>query len=129
MGLFGKKNVGDLGELTAIKFLKRNKYKILETNYNTKYGEIDIICEDKDYLVFVEVKTRKTGTHISGVYSVNKNKQLHILRTASVYLKNYNSNKQPRFDIIEVEHFVDGTYSVKKHYINAFIQGGSYGVF
>lgn len=129
MGLFSKKAIGDTGEVTAVKFLKKNKYKVLHTNYKTKLGEIDIICENKDYIVFVEVKTRKSGTAIPGVYSVNNKKQYHIIKTASMYLNKNSIKKQPRFDIIEVEFCDDGSYKVKEHYIDAFMQGGSYGVF
>ena len=61
--------------------------------------------------------------------SVNNKKQYHILRTAHKYLSENESNKQPRFDIIEVEYYNNGTYNVIEHYINAFMQGGSYAVF
>lgn len=129
MGIFSKKYVGNLGEITAVKFLKKNKYKILETNYKTKLGEIDIICENKDYIVFVEVKTRKYCTAIPGYTAVNYKKQNHIIRTASMYLREHKSDKQPRFDIIEVEYYNDGTAFIKEHYEDAFWQRGDYGVF
>lgn len=129
MGLFSKKEVGNLGEETAVKFLKKNKYKILEKNYKTKLGEIDIICENSEYIVFVEVKTRKQGTAIPGYTAVNYKKQQHIIRTASIYLQENKPEKQPRFDIIEVEHRNDGTALVKEHFENAFWQRGDYGVF
>ncbi len=129
MGIFSKKEVGNLGEITAAKFLKKNKYKIVETNYKTKLGEIDIICENKNYIVFVEVKTRKHNTAIPGATAVNYKKQQHIIRTASVYLRENESKKQPRFDIIEVEYYSDSTAYVKEHYVDAFWQRGDYGVF
>ncbi|MBQ8058178.1 MAG: YraN family protein [Ruminococcus sp.] len=129
MGIFTKKEVGNFGEETAAKFLKKNKYKIIDTNYKTKLGEIDIICENRDYIVFVEVKTRKYGTPIKGYTAVNYNKQQHIIRTASMYLGTHKSEKQPRFDIIEVEYYADGTAFVKEHYEDAFWQRGDYGVF
>ncbi|MBQ8538097.1 MAG: YraN family protein [Ruminococcus sp.] len=129
MALFSKKEVGNLGEITAAKFLKKNKYKILHKNYKTKFGEIDIICENSEYIVFVEVKTRKQGAVIPGYTAVNYKKQQHIIRTAGVYLQENKSEKQPRFDIIEVEHRVNGTACVKEHYEDAFWQRGDYGVF
>ena len=129
MGIFSKKIIGDKGEIVAAKFLKKNKYKIIKTNYKNKLGEIDIICEDKKYIVFVEVKTRKIDSIVTCVLAVNNKKQYHILRTAHKYLSENESNKQPRFDIIEVEYYNDGTYNVIEHYINAFMQGGSYAVF
>lgn len=125
-----KKTVGDLGEQVATKFLKKNKYKILERNYSNRYGEIDIICGDKNHIVFVEVKTRASDTLVSGVYAVNKKKQYNIFKTAHTYMNVYPTDKQPRFDIIEVVHDKNsGKVYVKEHYINAFIQGGDYGVF
>ena len=129
MGIFSKKDVGNFGEDTAAKFLIKNKYKIIETNYKTKLGEIDIICENKDYIVFVEVKTRKYGTPYRGYTVVNYKKQDHIIRTASMYLRTHKTDKQPRFDIIEVEYYADGTAFVKEHYADAFWQRGDYGVF
>lgn len=129
MADISKKSVGELGEKTAIKFLKKNKYKIRVKNFISKYGEIDIICENKEYIVFVEVKTRKVNTIISGVYAVNTAKQNHIFKTATVYMNTYHIDKQPRFDIIEVEYDENGKACVKEHFINAFEQGGAYAVF
>lgn len=130
MKMNSKKVVGDLGELTACKFLKKNKYKIVCNNYSNKFGEIDIICENKAYIVFVEVKTRKKGTLVSGVHAVNKKKQLNIFKTADAYIKEHSVNKQPRFDIIEVEYDVaNNSATVLEHYIDAFSQGGNYAVF
>ena len=53
-----KNTYGKKGELIAANYLKKQKYKILETNYKNQIGEIDNIAKDKNYLVFVEVKTR-----------------------------------------------------------------------
>ena len=80
-------------------------------------------------IVFIEVKTRKHNAPISGVTAVNYKKQQHIIRTAYQYLVEHQSKKQPRFDVIEVEYFSDGTAVVKEHYIDAFWQRGAYGVF
>ena len=129
MGLFHKKEIGNAGENTALLFLKKNKYKILDTNFSAKTGEIDIICQNKDFIVFVEVKTRKKGTQVTGVYAVDKKKQLHIIKTADIYLKKHKCKKQPRFDIIEVEFDSSGVYYVTNHYVDAFKQGGAYAIF
>lgn len=53
-----RKNLGKLGEKLAVKELKKNKYKILERNFRSPFGEIDIIAQEGDVLVFIEVKTR-----------------------------------------------------------------------
>lgn len=130
MSILSKKDIGNKGEKTAVIFLKKNKYKIITTNYKTKIGEIDIICENSEYIVFVEVKTRKRDSSVSGVFAVNKVKQNHIFKVADNYLKSHNSNKQPRFDIIEVEFDEsDNSARVLNHYVDAFIQGGNYAVF
>lgn len=130
MDELSRKTVGELGENIAVKFLKKNKYKILTTNYSTKFGEIDIICENKEYIVFVEVKTRKKDSMVSGVYAVDKEKQRHIFNVADTYLKAYKKVKQPRFDIIEIEFDEQAkSGTVKNHYSDAFIQGGEYAVF
>lgn len=130
MAVTKKRAIGDLGEKVAVKFLKKNKYKIIETNYSNKYGEIDIICSIKDYLVFVEVKTRSKDSFTTGYEAVNKKKQYNIFKTAHTYMNEYPTDKQPRFDIIEVEYDkLTQKASVREHYDNAFIQGGDYGVF
>lgn len=124
------KSVGFQGEKIACDYLKKNKYKILHTNYKTKLGEIDIICENKEYIVFVEVKTRETDSIDSGASAVNRNKQTHIARVAYQYLKEYPSKKQPRFDVIEVSHNSKASqWNIEKHIDNAFFQGGEYAVF
>ena len=53
MQITEKRQIGDIGEKASRKYLKKNKYKIVAKNYNTKYGEIDIVAEDKNYIVFV----------------------------------------------------------------------------
>lgn len=124
------KTIGKSGEAVACKYLKDKKYKILCTNYNTRVGEVDIICENDSFVVFVEVKTRKKGSLISGAFSVNKTKQLHIIKTASIFLSKHKTVKQPRFDVIEVEYEdCEKKPYVVNHIISAFIQGGSYAAF
>ena len=56
-----KREIGNIGELAAVKFLRKNGYKILERNYVAAGYEIDIIAENRDYTVFTEVKTRTLG--------------------------------------------------------------------
>lgn len=123
-----KKTIGDKGEEFTAKFLKKNKYKIIERNYSCKLGEIDIIAEDKEYLLFVEVKTRQEGQMLEPRYSVDKKKQQKILRTASYYLQNNKNKKQPRFDIAEVIVNNEGKMSIN-YLENAFWQEGNYAPF
>lgn len=97
------KEIGAYGETLAANYLTDLGYKLLERNYKCKIGEIDIICLDKDYIVFIEVKTRYTNHYGVPSESVNVKKQFKILKTAQNYIlkeKLFNSNF--RFDVIEV---------------------------
>ena len=130
MKTFTNKEFGDLGEKFAAAYLKKHGYKILEKNYKNKLGEIDLIVRDGDEIAFIEVKTRSAAPYLSGMYSVDKRKQFHILRTAAVYLKLTESRLQPRFDVIEVEaRRSDGELIGVNHIKNAFGQTESYARF
>ena len=91
------------GEILAQKYLKKQKYKIIEKNYKTRYGEIDIIALDKNYIVFIEVKTRVSTKFGRASEAVDSNKQRYIKNVALGYLKiNDLLNSNVRFDVIEV---------------------------
>jgi len=96
-----KKVLGNFGEQYAAKFLKKNKYKILQTNYNIRGGEIDIIAQKGDYVIFVEVKTRKDKTLGTGAEAVTYTKRQRIIKAAEHYILS-NGNCNARFDVIEV---------------------------
>ena len=97
------KILGNKGEALAKEFLKKQKCKILETNYSNKLGEIDIIAEKDDVLVFVEVKARTTLKFGLPRESVTAYKQHKIKMVASYYLqKTKQFNKVCRFDVIEI---------------------------
>lgn len=97
------KKLGAVGENSAANFLIKNKYEIINRNYKTKFGEIDIIASNNEYIIFVEVKAR-TGTQYGlPCQAVNFKKQNVIGRVASMYLaQNKLSNQSCRFDVIEV---------------------------
>ena len=97
-----KKRLGKEGEDIVVKFLERSGYLILEKNFTAKYGEIDIIAENGDFIAFVEVKARKPDSMVSGFEAVNKRKRGLIIKTASDYCCKHPSVLQPRFDIAEV---------------------------
>ena len=87
----------------AVTYLKKKKYKILEQNYSCDVGEIDIICKDKDEIVFVEVKTRQTQKFGLPREAVTDYKQNKIRLVATIYLqKNNQLNEKIRFDVIEI---------------------------
>lgn len=122
--------IGTLGEKYTAAYLRRNGFKIIETNLRNSYSEIDIIAESKEYIIFVEVKTRTTRNEIRPVYAVTKQKQRKIISAANEYLKFNVSNKQPRFDVSEVYLNIDNIKIYEINYItNAYTQGGSYAVF
>lgn len=111
---------GKNGEKFVAKYLENKGFKICRTNYHSRYGEIDIICENEKYIVFVEVKLRRKNSAIRGIECVGKSKKVKIIKTAFVYLINNFCSKQPRFDVAELnEDNVDGTLSLN-YFENAF---------
>lgn len=97
-----KKKIGDFGERYTIKRLKRKGFRILEKNYHSRFGEIDIIARNRKFIVFVEVKTRTEGFLYSPRQAVNFYKQQKCLKTAQYYLMKNQTNLQPRFDVSEI---------------------------
>ncbi|MBQ3415155.1 MAG: YraN family protein [Clostridia bacterium] len=95
--------IGKYGEDVAIRYLLKNNYKILERNFRCKQGEIDIIANDKNEMVFIEVKTRSNLNYGTPAQAVDYNKMNHIYKSANVYLKLKKvKDIIVRFDIIEV---------------------------
>ena len=99
----GRNNLaGAWGEALAAQYLQKKRYKILATNYRSRFGEIDLIVSDRRYLVFVEVKLRKTDKFASAFEYVDSRKQTRIRTTAELYLSEFPTDLQPRFDVIEI---------------------------
>ena len=97
------KIIGNLGENIVKKYLEKSNYKIIETNFACKQGEIDIIAIDKKEIVFLEIKTRLNKKFGYPVEAVNSNKEKHIKSAAKYFIYKYNLEKNyMRFDIIEV---------------------------
>lgn len=113
--------LGQLGEETAVGFLKKAGYQILKRNFRCKIGEIDIIAGQNEYIVFVEVKSRVLGKNrINPLISLTKAKQKRIRTIGSVYLVQNNIiHQQPRFDVIGITFKSDTDYSLE-HIENAF---------
>ena len=96
-------SVGMLGEKLAGKYLQRQGYRIIARNYRTVLGEIDIIAEDKDTLVFVEVKTRRGRSCGHPLEAVNPAKCRQISKVALFYLAEKKmENRAARFDVVAV---------------------------
>lgn len=83
-----RKNLGYRGEDLACALLEYKGYKIIERNYKTKAGEIDIIAKNGTKLSFIEVKTRLSDAYGMGREAVDINKQMHIRKTAEIFLVN-----------------------------------------
>lgn len=97
------KDIGNLGESIAEKYLLSIGYIILAKNFRCKIGEIDIIGKDKNYFCFVEVKTRHSKKYGEPCEAVNYSKKIKIYKTANIYiLKNNLYNCNFRFDIVEI---------------------------
>lgn len=94
---------GAVGEMLAARFLRAKGYTILAANYRCRFGEIDIIAADRQYIAFVEVKTRRQGALYSPREAVTLTKQKRLIQTAGLFLKGHPEiQKQPRFDVVEV---------------------------
>ena len=114
---------GKSGEDRVAAFLRSKGYKVIKRNYTSRYGEIDIIAEINEYIVFVEVKTRKANSLVSGAAAVDYHKQRRIMSTANDFLTKTECELQPRFDVAEVtvSKRLDGSDSYSLNYIkNAF---------
>lgn len=99
----GRNNlVGAWGESLAAEYLLKKKYKLVASGYRCRFGEIDLIVSDKKYLVFVEVKLRKNDRFADAKEYVDSYKQKRIYTTAELYLSQYPTDLQPRFDVIEI---------------------------
>lgn len=94
--------IGLKGERTARRYLKLRFYKILETNYRQKTGEIDIIAKKGGYIIFIEVKYRNNTNKGLPREAVTKFKQGQIRRTAQMYILENNLKCDLRFDVIEI---------------------------
>lgn len=98
-----KRKLGRIGEKIAQIYLKKKGYEILETNFYTKKGEIDIITQKDDCIIFFEIKTRNNLEYGTPAMAVNDLKKQHIKSAAKIFIhvnKLYKYNI--RFDVIEV---------------------------
>ncbi|MGL4363164.1 MAG: YraN family protein [Cellulosilyticaceae bacterium] len=105
MSYIEKQNNRETGkhyEQKAMQYLEEKGYNILETNFRTRFGEIDIIARDGNIIVFIEIKYRRTSRCGYPRESVTKQKQQKIRQVASFYLVQKKSYEKPlRFDVIE----------------------------
>ena len=99
----GRNNVvGSWGEMVAADYLRKKRYKLVAMNYSCRFGEIDLIVSNRDFLVFLEVKLRKSDRFASAFEHVDYYKQQRIRTTAELFLSEYHTELQPRFDVVEI---------------------------
>ncbi len=99
-----KRKVGDAAEDKALQHISSEGLRLITRNYCTKFGEIDLIAEDNDTLVFLEVRFRKNDHYGSALESVTTRKQKKITTTARYYLaeNNIGESRPIRFDVVGI---------------------------
>ena len=117
---------GAFGEELALKYLISKGYKQEYKNYHSPFGEIDLIVSNEEYIVFVEVKTRKLTSVARPSQWVDLRKQKKLINTAAIFLSEYGSDLQPRFDVIEVVYDNSRESPYINHLENAFWMEGGY---
>ena len=114
-----KIKLGSQGEDIAAKYLQGQGYKILQRNFRNRYGEIDIICEREQTVIFVEVKTRTNTSFGSPEESITKTKQQHIHTVALNFLATHPYPfEEIRFDVIGI--LMEGSEPRLNHLVAAF---------
>jgi putative endonuclease len=102
MSLTGKRT-GEKGEDLAVAYLAEAGFRIIERNYRCLFGEIDIVAEEGETLVFVEVKSRRSVAYGDPLLAVGRRKQKKISCVSLQYLSNKNLRHRPvRFDVVAV---------------------------
>jgi putative endonuclease len=112
--------IGRSGEKMAERFLASRGFSVLERNYRTPFGEIDMIGERDGFLVFFEVKTRLSETFGPPLSSISEIKKKHILKNCQFYLKKRRLCETPcRIDVIGLDLYPDGRLKILRHVRNA----------
>ena len=103
--------IGREGEDIATEFLENKGYQILDRNFSTRHGEIDIVAKDEEEYVFIEVKARKSNQYGEPIDAINENKIKHLKSAIKYYLYiNKLENKFIRIDVIEVKYVKNKIY-------------------
>lgn len=97
-----RQKIGWFGEDFTANYLKKQHYHILERNFHSRFGEIDLIVQRHEIIAFVEVKTRTRGALYSPREAVDFYKMRKCIKTAEYYLLLHPGNWQPRFDVSEI---------------------------
>ena len=97
-----KKIIGRWGETLAAEFLRKKRYQLVAAGYHCRYGETDLIVKNRKYVVFVEVKLRRSESFARAADYVDVHKQERLRKTASMWLSQNETDLQPRFDVVEI---------------------------
>ncbi len=98
-----RKELGGKGEAAAGAFLSRQGFRILDRNYRTRFGEIDLFCQDGSGIVFVEVKTKQSGEFAPPLASVTERKRAKLRQLAEEYLISHRLEAvEARFDVLSI---------------------------
>ena len=126
-----KKSLGNKGEDFAAEYYKKLGFTVTAQNYTCRGGEIDIIAENGEYIIFVEVKTRSQNSLYSPAEAVDYKKQKRLSVAAMKYLTENDVEKQPQFDVFEVYTANERIYKVNRieNAFEAFDFGGRYDIF
>lgn len=115
-----KKDKGKIGEEIAEKYLKGNGYKIIEKNFRTRFGEIDIICEKNLNLIFIEVRTKRESSFILPEESLTKKKIEKLKKVALEFISSQcKKYKEIKFEFIGIEFYSKESYKI--NHIKDFI--------
>ncbi len=93
---------GRAGEDATLKKYEEMGFTLVERNFQTRYGEIDLIMKNERFLVFIEVKTRTPSSRMGGIASMSRSKMQKIFKTALVYMQSVKFDLQPRFDVVDI---------------------------
>ena len=101
--MYERHKIGKYGEDVAERYLKQKGYKIIERNFTCRQGELDIVAENREYLIFIEVKTRSNFLYGKPIEAVDRKKQKHLYKVAKYYLHIHRWEERfVRFDVVEV---------------------------
>ena len=126
-----KRALGNKGEAFAAEYYRKLGFTVTAQNYTCRGGEIDIIAENGEYIIFVEVKTRSSNSLYSPAEAVDFKKQKRLTVAAMKYLSENETEKQPQFDVFEVYTTNERIYKVNRieNAFEAFDFGGRYDIF
>jgi len=113
-----KKDTGSLGESIAVRYLTRVGFRVLDKNWRCRLGELDIVCRDRETIIFVEVKSSERLGVVPPEMRVGVKKQRKLRALAAFYMKHHHLDCPVRFDIISV--WWEGNESQVRHIPDAF---------